>query len=588
MPQMRGEGVAVPVSRADRYVLCTAIVAGAVAYSSHLTSFLHAKEAVLAAGAGVLGVLYLKRGRVPRGSFWLVGPFGVSLIWGLIPGIFGSVPLGASNLVECLRWVILLLFAVCAFPILCSEERRQAVHRAIVGSAVIVGILATLQYGRLMPHFFPDYGGTAQRIYSVFGNAGLLGGYLAIAFPLALHDAFKPGRTGRIALVALAIIAGALLLSGARSAWLAAAAGAAFILVSARPARGRLIAMGVVAVAFVTILCLIAPEETVERLISMFRSVDPGRSLREWFWLGTWRMVEDSPLTGVGLGNYGAFSARYLGEVLWEPGGDRLAHNLLHTDHAHCDVLELLAELGVIGVIPLVLWWGRLIRCRGPEWGGLLSLAVFSLAYYPFYSAPHAILGLLLAGCLLGRAPKLAEGCSATRSSRLLSRTLGIGALLVLPLVLWMVVLPSYLLRTAESSHLKGEDSTVAYERVVALRFTPSETHEMYGLALLDAGRFEDARDAFRTACKEMDSGGAYLGLAASLLMTGDSVGARDAVEQSLRRWPSSFEAWALLLKASPPHKRADIVLRARVWLEPGEIERLLATTDRAAPATTP
>ncbi|MCC6489763.1 MAG: O-antigen ligase family protein [Candidatus Hydrogenedentes bacterium] len=588
MPQSAGEVAAGPVSRAERYVLCAAIVAGAVAYSTQLTSFLHAKEAVFAAGAGVLGVFTLKRGRFPGGALWLVAPFGVSLAWGLLPDIFGHVPFGTSNLVECLRWMTVLLFALCAFPILCSEEGRQALLRAIVGSAVIVGVLALLQYGRLMPYFFPDYGGTAQRVYSVFGNAGLLGGYLAAALPLALSDAFRPGKIGRIALLSLAVVAGALLLSGARSAWIAAAAGAAFILIRERPSVGRLSAFGVAAIVFATLFCLVAPEETVERLISMFRAGDPGRSLREWFWLGTLRMIEDAPLAGVGLGNYSAFSARYLGEVLWEPGGERLAHNLLHTDHAHCDVLELLAELGVLGMIPLALWWGRLIRCRGPEWGGLLSLAVFSLAYFPFYSAPHALLGLLLAACLLGRSPRLAEDCPASLFSRFLSLTAGGGALLSLPLVLWMVVFPSYLFRTAQAIHVAGGNSLPAYERAVAVRWAPPDVYEKYGLALLEAGRHEDARKVFTIACSQLDSGAAYLGLGASQLRAGDTQAARVAIEACLKRWPSSFEAWALLMLASPVKAGPSVFSRARLWLKPDELRRLSILMDRAAPAATP
>ena len=579
--------------RVETYVISLTVLAGAAAYSIHLTSFLHAKELVFALGAAVLGTLQLRNGRISSASLWLVAPFAAALMWALLLGALGKVSLGNETLIEVLRWTSLLLFAGFAFPVLLHEEGRLAVGRAIVASAALAALLAILQYSRLFPYFFPDFGGTAPRLYSVFGNAGLLGGYLAAAFPLALRAALRPCGKGLVSLVLLGLIAVGLLLSGTRSAWIAAVVGAILVLATTKSTPRRFVAVGAIFAVLVSLLCLIAPEVTSERLMSLLRSGDAGRSLRTWFWFGTLRMVEDHLLFGVGPGNYGAWSARYLGGVLWEPGGEHLAHNLLHTRHAHCDPLELLAEFGVVGVLPLLLWWGRLVRCRGPEWGGLLSLAVFSLAYFPFYSAPHAIVGLLLAGCLLGRSLNNTEGAGTSAPSmvsRLASWTAGVAAVLLVPLALWMVVIPSYLLRLAEDLHVGGADPLSAYERVIALRWAPAECYEKYGLALLEADRHDEARVAFQTACTELDTGAAYLGLGASSLFSGDVESARDALESCLKRWPSSYEAWALLIDAYPLQEREAILTRARAWLTDEELERVNkpAATEWTAPATDP
>ncbi|MGA1795429.1 MAG: O-antigen ligase family protein [bacterium] len=63
-------------------------------------------------------------------------------------------------------------------------------------------------------------------------------------------------------------------------------------------------------------------------------------------WESTRRLIEDYPVTGSGLGTYESIFQRY------KPRD--FSHHLLIYDHAHNDYLEILSEVGIIGILPLL------------------------------------------------------------------------------------------------------------------------------------------------------------------------------------------------------------------------------------------
>ncbi len=555
-------------------VACLAVVGCAVAYSPHLTSFLHVKEGVLALFTGILGMLLMFSGRVSRGGTVFLSPLLLLAVVSASEGVCGYIRLDRAAQVELLRWAVLGAFLLSIFDLLERDVARRVLTKTIVGSAVLVALLGIAQYAGLARWMFPDYNGKAHALYSVFGNPGLFGGYLAAALPLAVWGLVKAGPKQIVWSMYTIVLAAGLALSGTRSAWGAALAGILLVVIQGRFWNRRAaLAVGILILAVVGVV-LVAPNMTLERVQTAVHHADPSIGLRLWFWAGALQMIRDHLPFGAGPGSFAYYSPLALGEVLHHAGGDWFIHNELHTDHAHNDLLELGAEFGIPGLL-LLFWWGlRLLRCSGPEWGGLIALLVFSCFYFPFYSAPHALVGLLLAGMLFARHREriVLADTAGSRAGRWGAIAIGSGALCVAPLVFWMVLLPSFRLRAAEDIHVANGDPVPAYQRALRCDWAPAEVHEKLGLALLQARHAAGAEEEFHRALEGMDTGSVYLGLGVALLQQGKNSEARDAFEACVYRWPSYQEGWELLLRVTPKEGRANVVRRAERWLGPGKL----------------
>lgn len=564
------------------FVVAVAIVLCSAAYSAHLTSFLHAKEAILALSASVLGALTIVRGNVSRTGVFFLLPLLFVPVFCLAAGVFGFTDLGRSSVVEFIRWALLAAFVLCAFDLLEAERSRGPIRDAIVGSATLVGLLAVLQFMGIARYLFPDYDGNAHVLYSVFGNPGLLGGYLAASLPLAFYGMVESRRLHVVVRwTACAIVVAGLALSGTRSAWAAAVAGTAFVILNGRLWNRRALALAGALIVPLLCVVLVAPELTSGRVEDAIHGSDPSMGLRYWFWSGAARMIREHPWAGVGPGNFGFYSPAALAEVLHGPGGERYVHNELHTVHAHNDFLELTAELGIAGVVPFLWWFARLFRSPGPEWGVLVALLVFSCFYFPYYSLPHGLVGLLAAGMIFTRGREAVPRSLAKSGGRSAVAALtGLCAILVFPLLVWVVILPSYRLRAAMNLHVAGEDPIPAYERVLAQAWAPPETHEKLGLARFQAGDTEEAEQEFTTALEGMDTGAVYMGLGAVRLQLGKATEAKEALESCVYRWPSYVPAWELLLRVTPQEDRDDAIARAKHWLDRDDLQTLIENSD--------
>jgi len=91
----------------------------------------------------------------------------------------------------------------------------------------------------------------------------------------------------------------------------------------------------------------LAPPEALERLTEV-----NGGTGRTDIWRVGWRMVQDQPVLGVGVGNFQTASIHYL----LEPGGIERDEFIVDRPLvAHNTYLHVLAELGVIGLVAFVL-----------------------------------------------------------------------------------------------------------------------------------------------------------------------------------------------------------------------------------------
>jgi len=195
------------------------------------------------------------------------------------------------------------------------------------------------------------------RIFSTFLLSNSFAGFLALVFPGFLGyvlDRVRGGERGRwflgVAAFWLAAALACLVLTYSKGGWVAFAVGmAAFALMLGRALlrrHARLVA-GVVAAAAAAFALLLATKVVP---VQIFRDFVTSFDIRVGYWQGALSMARDHPVGGVGLGTFGDRYPRYR-PLLAHPAQD-----------THNDYLQVLAELGVPGLLAFLWLWAACLR----------------------------------------------------------------------------------------------------------------------------------------------------------------------------------------------------------------------------------
>jgi len=531
----------VALDNARAIVLSMALVVAAAVYSFELTSFLHAKEAVLSLGLAAMALLVAVRGHFYWNGIRAFAPLWIFVGVALIRAALMPTAVASDTALAALRWGLVLMTVGLSYDLLAQEKWRDRVFDAFIASAVVVALLGYVQYWGLAPRFFPVFDSYNQRVYSVFGNQDYFGGYVAMAFPAALYRVLGQRRR-KWGLAAVLLLAPALLISGSRSSWLAALAGVCAVAPHLEWRPRRLAVAAIVAVVAVGATACLAPEATVARVRSAFGASDEGRDSRVWLWKAGHGMFRDFPLMGMGLGNYAYWSPSYLGEIAANRPPDPSFNIERHADQPHSEVVRVLAETGLAGILLWVWMVGRLVSVRGPQWGVLAAYGFFALFNGVFDSAPHTLVAVLMTAMMT----------SAARDpfwdSRSASNLLPVAALAVCLVEVWAVITPSVLLTAAEDGELAGQSSLVLYERAAGCHWPSARASKEYADALAGAGKNLEAYGEFQRALKGLDTGDIYLALATIAVDENDLPSARFWIDQCVRRWPHNAEAREMFL----------------------------------------
>jgi len=556
--------------------LALGIILGACAYSFRLSSFLDAKDAVLGATLLLLALVSLCDKRSPWKGIQAFMPLWILLLFSLLVHLaIGTAHVSAFTIETLVRFSIVLLFAAYAYGYIIDSERgRSRLIAVICASASVIAVLGLLQFAGLAPRFFPAFTEYDQRVYSVFGNQDLFGGYIALSIPLAVAAYFQNGRS-RWPLAVFPILFAALLLSGSRSAWIAACAGTLFVL----PYRGlghrAAVKLGAVALVTAAVVVLLAPEATLRRIGTTFSQSDVGYHARLWFWDATARMMRDHPMAGVGLGNYQYWSPSYQGEALHAEGGARHYRNEIHTLHAHSDPLELASETGLVGMALLAWMLWRLRKGRGAEWGGLVAYFVFGTMNTTIHSAPHILAALLLACGLLERGPPPTPEIKSARASISLWAP-ALAALLLFVMLRVATLVPGALLSSAREAYdVNSPGYEEAYRSAVAYAWPDYEAAEEWAVALLELERQGETGEFLELARQGRDTWSMHFLSAKRSEFDGKPEAALEAYRASIYRWPGYMPAWSAALALLPGEERDAFIDEARVWLRPEQLSEL-------------
>lgn len=566
--------------RIEEILLYAIVAVPSLVYSVQFTSFLEVKDAAYFVLLAMLGILAARRPLSWRG-YYLLMP-----LWALLAfQIIWHLGIDTSRVSSETIWVVvrsglLLALAVLAAGLLKSEASRNGLAVTIIGLAVLASLFALLQlsgYGNVL---FPVQFGYSDPMYSVFGNRDLLGGFIAVALALLTVRLFDEDHPIWLSLAPFIVLVVTLWLTGSRTAWLAALAGfiASFPYRTVSPRRVFIAGNLVVIVSLIVIY--FRPDLTLQRALGTFGGADVGGNIRLWIWAGAIEMIRSAPIVGVGWGNFGYWSPLYLGSALHAPGGSDLQHNEIHTLYAHSGILQTWAESGVIGLACIIWLVVILVRCRGPEWGGLVALGVFALFNPVFHSTPHAVTGILLATTLLTQ--RADRGEMNEPQTPLITPTakalLAAGIAIAAIFGIWAKTLPSYYLRAAEDAHLAGEDALQLYARAVAHPWPDGLAREEYGIALYEQRRLDEAYRQFRLAFQTRDSGRMHLAMALIADERHAQSRARQWAQGCLWRWPSNAAAWELLLRNTHPDERTQYEDDIDQWL-PEDDARYLRET---------
>lgn len=310
-------------------------------------------------------------------------------IWRIAPGVFGwfaffalsaflsvlAAPDGKIAVMTFVNFYLYRLFpAALVFFWVKDKERLWILAGCLLASIFFNNLIAIWQAFKAPTLMNARFGG----VIGLMAQAGLL----SAAVPLLALVMMRRGEGRWVPLgpVMMVIAVIALLLNGARGAWLAASiAVTAVVVVAARHKMRCLAGLGLTFLLLGAVFTQIPAFHA--RLATLTQPMYQSNSERLLMWQSAFHAFQDHPLLGVGLGNYThAYQTKYISPEAKER----------QQGHAHSNVMQMMGERGGVGAAAFCGMW--------------LYFMVFSLRGWmrrkePAYLAFLAIvLGVMLQG----------------------------------------------------------------------------------------------------------------------------------------------------------------------------------------------
>ena len=304
---------------------------------------------------------------------------------------------------ELLKWVEFAALYLVGTQVL-GRRHVWWVVGALLGAGLLEVALGAYQFlHQVGPEAF-ILAGRFMRAYGTFRQPNPYAGYLGYLVPVALSLSLagvwlwrrdrQPisllvGATCGVTSLALTIGIG---LSWSRGSWIALEA--ALLAVMGLRNRRAAVAVAIAALGLVVIFLVAGttwlPAVLSERMSGLGSDVvspdltrteitDENFAVLERLahWQTGWKMFEDHPWTGVGIGNYGAEYEQYAPPHWYEPLG-----------HAHNIFINFMAETGILGLAAFLLFWLGALRFtwRSAEhlqgYPAALAIGVFGTLVY--------------------------------------------------------------------------------------------------------------------------------------------------------------------------------------------------------------
>ena len=222
------------------------------------------------------------------------------------------------------------------------------------------------------------------RVRGFYGSPNNLALYLGRVFPLvvAISAWGQSVRRRWLYLLASLLMAGALLLTYSRGAWIVGVPASLLFLAALRSRRTLATVVGVLAVAAVIILLVVG----TGRLTSLLDAGSGTTFFRVQLWRSSLGMIQDHPLLGVGLDNFlYAYRSSYVQPTAWAE---------FDLSHPHNFVFDFWLRLGLPGLLTII--W--------------LLLAFYREAWVSYRGLQEGNVRLLVVGLMAGMVNFVAHG----------------------------------------------------------------------------------------------------------------------------------------------------------------------------------
>ncbi len=266
-------------------------------------------------------------------------------IFALVMLISSVTSFAAGNSIK----IFMVYFAfVLAYYLTVNAVRTKAQLYALICGMLFAGAIVAL-YG-IYQHIFGFAEGTtwtdtqmfediATRVVSTFDNPNVLGEYLLLLIPIAAgYILSRPGSANKaVSLVVTALLSLCMVYTYSRGNWIGLMVA---VLLFFMFYDGRVVWLGVIFALFVPMLL---PQNVIDRFMSIGNTEDTSTSYRVYIWMGSFAMLKDYWLSGIGLGSE-AFNMIY----------PFYSYSGIVAPHTHNLYLQIITENGIVGLIVFV------------------------------------------------------------------------------------------------------------------------------------------------------------------------------------------------------------------------------------------
>lgn len=391
--------------------------------------------------------------------FALIGISLLSILWGLSGWVEGrwrirwpwiTVPflgfviasllslLYAVNGRVVIQSLVLVVFFFQMLLIIANVIRERKDVHLLLFATLLAGFAASV-YGLLqyLGILRGPFGGTGlSELISTLGNRNYLGGFLSyLLFPsviLVLSPRWRWVRVFSIVMIAFCFGMAMLVQQTAVVVSLVVAAIALVVgWAIFRPVspirKNRLWILALLLLLVITFL-VEAPSGPLNSVVGLSADESSwigqiwgkyGGRVRSWDWWVGWEMFKESPVVGVGLGNYKLNFLTYKTEFLATSRGEDYDFYISRAAQAHNDYVQALAELGILGglavlgfmAVLVVSFWLRIRRTKDEDKRlellllacGIIPVFVHALASFPAHLPASSLVFVAVIGIAFSR-----------------------------------------------------------------------------------------------------------------------------------------------------------------------------------------
>lgn len=398
-----------------------------------------------------------------------------------------------------------LYFFILAFFCLVAWQRSDQINRRVlhiaVYTAAITAIYGIMQYIGVDPFkdvWVEESVETQRGIFSTFGNANMLSGYLIGLLPFLLLWFIEEKAPGRKYLYGflLVLFSITIIVTGTRGAWIGAIVSLTilvFFLLRRQYIHGKqlLISVSILLVLALLLSFMVAvtnlfDEEESEKLFwnrmtSFFNTEDTSGRARLIAWDISLRMIGSQPFFGTGLGGFKHQYLYYRADFFNTK--DRVDYvpivAALNYTRTHNEYLQTLVEGGLVTALPLygliIFFFFAMYRLLSilPEekfttvagsLAGFTAIALHGIFSFPLHLAPHGVLIIFLASLFSPYLTGKRELPQLITWGKKDSVILGVMGLLLLTMLVCLMVHGSYVFVGSAFADMNTKDARLALE----------------------------------------------------------------------------------------------------------------------------